>query len=301
MYSKYPQFFPNAKEKSSSGIQFSNIVKTSSAIVDLYRGLDNLPTVIFGLPTLLIGIFGKTYPEVITIEQIKLHKLTNLSSDYHMVSMSQDPEVALDWGNGCFITIDPTLFRNFSVDVHATYRKNDLNLPGRMERETEHVALAVPYCSIKKITIKNKEVTNPFYLAIPSNNQEAIQAFSNIYCQFVSLLRNKYTQKMSDNEEKLALQEYVKVYLQFYEEYSGTDNPFNKTLQEIAELHPEFMGYFSQLNPQHAQSNLIKDIIACDNLFKEHYYTRSLSTSLLSKPKEAITFYDDEWARPVYE
>ncbi len=303
MYSKYPQFFQNEKETSRSSIQFFNVIETPSTIRDLYRGIDNLSSVIFGLPTLLVGIFGRIYPEVITIEQIKQHKLTNLSNDYHMVSMSENLQVAFDWGQGCFITIDPTLFRKFTVDIHATYRKNDLNLPGRMERETEHVALAVPYCSIKKITIKNKEVNNPFYLAISSNNQEAIQVFNGIYCQLVSLLRNKYTQKLDDTEEKLALQEYITAYLQFYDKYSGVDNPFNKTLQELVELHPEFMEYFFQLNPQHSKSGLMSEhaIIASDNLFKEHYYTQSLDDSLSHRSKEAITCYDDDWARPCYE
>ncbi|WP_318527909.1 hypothetical protein [Legionella longbeachae] len=196
MYDKHSQFFRNQKEKLALDIRFFNVIKTSATTYELYRGFDNLASVIFSLPTLLIGIFGKTYPEMIAIEQIKLHKLTNLSNDFHMVSMSEDFEVAFDWGNGCFITIDPVLFRSFTVDVHETYRKNDLNLPGRMEREKEHVVLVVPYCSIKKITVNNKDIANPFYLAISINNQEAIKAFKGIYCELVSLLRNKYTKEL---------------------------------------------------------------------------------------------------------
>ncbi len=304
MPKKIPQFFQNAEEKSSSEIRFStHIIKTQPTIHDLYRGFDNLSSVIFGLPTLHIGIFGKTYPEVITHEEVRLHKLTNLSSDYHMVSMTESPQVASAWGQGCFVTIDPALFRHFTVDVHATSRTSGLNFPGRMEREKEHAALVVPYCSIKKITIKDKEMTNPFYLDISSSHQEAIEVFSEIYCKLVSLLRNKYMQQLGDEEEKLALQEYVAIYLQYYDQYSGADNPFNKTLQELVELYPEFMEYFFQLNPQQSRSGSMKDaaIIASDNIFKDHYYTQSLDTSSLHGPKVAITCYDDEWARPCYD
>ncbi|WP_115707844.1 hypothetical protein [Legionella sainthelensi] len=303
MYDKHNQFFQNQKEKLASEIRFFNVIKTSTATHELYRGFDNLASVIFSLPTLLIGIFGKTYPEMITMEQIKLHKLTNLSNDFHMVSMSEDIEVAFDWGNGCFIAIDPMLFRSFTVDVHETYRKNDLNLPGRMEREREHIALAVPYCSIKKVTINNKEITNPFYLAVSNNNQEAIKAFNGIYCRLVSLLRNKYTKELDAHEEKLALQEHVTAYLQFYEKHSGSDNPFNKTHQELVALYPEFMEYFVQLNPHHPTFDSIKDkvIASSDNLFKEHYYTKSIDASFIHRMKEATTCYDDDWARPFYE
>ncbi|WP_454785519.1 hypothetical protein [Legionella sp. WA2024007413] len=303
MYSKYPQFFQNEKENSSSGIKFSNVIKTSPDISNLYRGEENLPSVIFGIPTLLMGIFGRVYPEVITIEEIKQHKLTNLSNDFHMVSMSENPQVALDWGQGCFITIDPTLFRTFAVDLHATYRHNNLNLPGRMERETEHVALAVPYCSIKKITINKKEVNNPFYVAISSDNQEAIKEFHGLYCQFVSLLRNKYAQKIDHHDEQLALREYVTAYLEFYAKHSGIDNPFNNTLQKLVELHPEFMGYFFQSNPQEPKADLMKDraVIASDDLFKKHYYTQSLDELISHRAKEAVTYYDDDWAKPIYD
>ncbi|KTC83558.1 hypothetical protein [Legionella cincinnatiensis] len=303
MYSKHSQFFQNRKEKLPPDIQFFNVIKTPAAIHELYRGFDNLASVIFSLPTLLTGIFGKTYPEMITMEQIKLHKLTNLSNDFHMVSMSEDFEVAFDWGNKCFITIDPTLFRSFAVDIHETYRKNDLNLPGRMEREKEHVALAVLSCSIKKITIHNKEIDNPFYLAISEDNQEAIKAFHDIYGPFVSLLRNKYTKELDVDEEKLALREHVAAYLQFYDKYSGGNNPFNKTYQELVELYPDFMEYFFQLNPHQPKSDLIKNqaMASSDNLFKEHYYTKSIDASFISRAKEATTCYDDEWARPFYE
>ncbi|MCW8444742.1 hypothetical protein OQJ05_11845 [Fluoribacter gormanii] len=94
-----------------------------------------------------------------------------------------------------------------------------------------------------------------------------------IYCQLVSLLREKYTQKLDDNKEKSALKEYVAAYLQFYDTYSGIDNPFNKTHQELVGRHPEFMEYFFQFNPQYAKSVLVKDlaVIATDNQFKEHY------------------------------
>ncbi|WP_233593674.1 hypothetical protein [Legionella qingyii] len=146
-------------------------------------------------------------------------------------------------------------------------------------------------------------MNNPFYLAISSDNQEVIHAFNAIYCQLVSLLRNKYTQKLDDNKEKLAIQEYVSIYLQFYNKYSVSDNPFNKPLQELVALHPEFMEYFFQLNPQHAKSILMKDetIMTSDNLFKEHYYTQSLDDSLSHRAKVAITCHEDDWARPFYE
>ena len=108
--------------------------------------------------------------------------------------------------------------------------------------------------------------------------------------------------RLQQIEEELLLREYVTVYLQFYDKYSGVSNPFNKTVQDLTELYSEFMEYFFQLNPQPIYG-LIKDkaITSSDNLFKEHYYTQSVDASFIHKPKDATTCYDDDWARPFYE
>ncbi|HAT6937458.1 TPA: hypothetical protein ACJ6XF_002638 [Legionella pneumophila] len=304
MYSKYPAFFPNKNIKSFSGVQFSNIVKIPTAIESLYRGDNNLAGIIFLLPTLITGVFCHSFPEVVDMEQIRLHKLTNLSNDFHMVSMSEDPQIALDWGKGCFITIDPVLFSDYIVDVHATFSKNQLNLPGRMEREREHVALAVPFCSIRKITIHNKELVNPFYLSIPQDNKEARMEFNTLYCQLISLIRNKYSQEVNEKEEQTALRACTIAYLEFYAKFGGCDNPFDKTLAELVELYPEFMSYLLQSNCHlSSKTGLMKEIVvnSSDNLFKEHPYTKSIDASYIYRVKESTTCYEDDWAKPVYD
>jgi hypothetical protein len=302
MWRRQLPFFQPAEPLPPS-VQFLDLKKIPEAIFELYRGFNTVLPVMFGLPTVLTGIFGKTFPKVISIEEIRLHKLTNLSNDYHMVSTSEDPQVARHWGQECFITIDPTLIRPFIVDVHESYSHHYVNLPGRMEHELEHVALAVPYCCVKKICIKGEEIINPFYLAIDHDNQEAIQVFHPIYREFIDLLRNKYTQPFNEDEEKLALRHYVTAYLQFYNKYSGSSNPFTQTFQELAELHPTFMTHFLTLNPQSERDGLMGDaaMMKIDHVFKEHYYTQSLNDAELARPKVATTFYEDPWARPNYD
>lgn len=302
MQSKYPAFFPSNKIKSFPCVEFSHVEKTSSAIETLYRGDVHLPEIIFLMPTLLTGVFCQCFPEVIDMEQIRLHKLTNLSNDFHMVSMSEDLQIASKWGRESFITIDPALFSNYIVDVHASYRENSLTLPARMEREKEHIALAVPFCSIKKIMIHNKECLNPFYLNISANNQEAIMAFDTLYCQLVSLLRKKYTQEVDKQEEKRALRAYTEAYLEFYNQFSGSDNPFNKSLSELCTLCPEFVANFLNSNPKTSPTDLLKDLIlsASENLFEEHHYTKAIDASYIYRTKVSTTYDEDDWAKPNY-
>ncbi|AWN75732.1 TPA: hypothetical protein ACTUT5_001918 [Legionella anisa] len=303
MYCKYPGFFPSKNIETFSGVQFSNVVKTSSAIQTLYRGDNHLSDVVFLLPTLLIGVFCQSLPEVVDMEQIRLHKLTNLSNDFHMVSMSEDLQIALDWGSGCFIEIDPSLFSNYVVDVHATFRKNQLNFPARMEREKEHTALIVPFCSIKKITIHYKELVNPFYVCISPDNHEATIAFNAFYCQLISLLRKKYTQEVAYEEEKTALYACVTAYLEFYDKFSGSGNPFNKSFSELLTLYPEFMENFFQSNHVTSKIGLMKDFFlsSSGNSFKEHPYTKIIDASYIHRAKESTTCDEDDWAKPGYD
>lgn len=302
MYGKHFQFF-QSRDFSHPCAQFVGVKKIPDSILELHRGFEEIPSLMFRFPSLLLGIFGKTFPEVVSMREIGWHKLTNLSNDYHMVSMSTDPHLASVWGQGCSITIDPTLFRQYIVDVHESYYYQSLTLPGRMDRELEHAALGVPFCCIKTMMIKGVEIDNPFYLAIDNDHQEAKQAFNAIYTQFITLLRNKYSNERSDDEEQLALQDFVNTYLLFYEKYGASKNPFNKTIQELLELHPAFMQRFLELNPQLDQHTLMKDLamMTAGNLFKEHDYTRSLGDVELSQPTAPITFYDDPWARPNYD
>ncbi|HBP6869323.1 TPA: hypothetical protein L6E32_001130 [Legionella pneumophila] len=303
MYSKYPVFFPNKNIKSCSGVRFSNVVGIPSAIESLYRGDNNLAGIIFLLPTLITGVFCQNFPEVVDMEQVRLHKLTNSSNDFHMVSMSEDPQIALDWGKGCFITIDPVLFSDYIVDVHATFRKNQRNFPDRMEQEREHIALVVPFCCIKKITIHNKELANPFYLSIPQDNHEARMEFNTLYSELISLLRKKYTQEVDGEEEKIALRAYAIRYLDFYSKFGSCNNPFNKSLAQLVELYPEFMSNFLQSSHLSSKTGLMKDILlnSSDNLFKEHPYTQSIDASYIFRVKESTTCYEDDWAKPVYD
>lgn len=302
MQSKYPAFFPSNKMKSFSCVEFSHVEKTSPAIKTLYRGDEHLPEIIFLMPTLITGVFCQCFPEVIDMEQIRLHKLTNLSNDFHMVSMSEDVQIASKWGRESVITIDPTLFSDYIVDVHASYRENNRTLPARMEREKEHIALAVPFCSIKKITIHNKEFLNPFYLNLSADNQEAIIAFDSLYCQLVSLLRKKYTQDVDKKEEKRALRAYTEAYLAFYNQFGGSENPFNKSLSELSTLYPEFAANFLNSNHITSQADVLNDLIlsASENLFEEHLYTKAIDTSYIYRTKVSTTCDEDEWAKPNY-
>ncbi|MCW8418202.1 hypothetical protein OQJ18_06790 [Fluoribacter dumoffii] len=301
MYTKSPEFFHKHK-KMSSGVEFSDVVNTSSAIETLYRGDKDVAKLFFLLPTLVLGVFGQHFPRVVNMEQIRLHKLTNLSGDFHMVSMTADPQIGLSWGDGYFITINPALFSRYSVDVHASYYKNQFNFPARMEREKEHLALAVPFCSIKKLSTPSSEWVNPFYLSISPDDKEALIAFSIIYRELVSLLRKKYTQEIEKEEEINDLGSYTRAYLEFYDQYSGNNNPFNKSISELFALYPEFMNNFFQSNPEIPKTGLLKDLVlsSSETLFNKHPYTKIIDASYIHRDKEGTTCYEDDWAKPIY-
>lgn len=302
MYNNYSAFFSSKNIKPSSALQFSNVEKIPLSIKSLYRGDSKLSEMIFLLPTLLMGVFCKSFPEVVNMEQLRLHKLTNLSNDFHMVSMSEDPQIAIDWGNGSYITIDPTLFSDNIVNVHESFKKNQLNFPSRMEKEKEHIALAIPFTSIKKITIDNKEFSNPFYVNISPNDQEAITVFDALYSQLIALLRKKYTQEIEPMEEKEILNDYVTAYLEFYAKFS-TYNPFQKSCLELFNLYPEFMDNFFRANHLASTNDVLQTILlnSSGGLFSDHPYTKSINASYISRIKESITCYEDDWAKPAYD
>lgn len=301
MYHKYPGFFPAIKSVAS--VQFTNVTLTSSGIKTLYRGDPHIPDIIFLMASVVTGVFCQSFPEVVGMEQIRLHKLTNLSIDFHMVSMSEDPEVAKSMGGGCILEIDPALFLHYCVDVHATFKRNELNFPSRMEREREHIALVLPFCSIKNIQIGNKFFENPFYLNISVNDLAALESFKSLYDQLILILRQKYTQLPDKQEEKTSLHAFSLAYLDFYNKYGGRSNPFNFTVDELTLRYPEFMTEFFQMNKLTTNGELMRDLFirSSRHLFIEHPYTKNIGAAFINRTLESTTCNEDPWAKSVYD
>ncbi|STY28305.1 Uncharacterised protein [Legionella wadsworthii] len=300
MYHKYPGFFPAIKSVAS--VEFTNVAMTSSGVKTLYRGDPHIPHIIFLMASVVTGVFCQSFPEIVGMEQIRLHKLTNLSNDFHMVSMTEDPEVAKSVGRGCILEIDPVLFLHDCVDVHATFKRNALNFPSRMEREKEHIALVLPFCSIKNIQIGDKFFENPFYLNIPVNDLAALESFKSLYDQLILILRQKYTQLPDEQEEKKSLHAFFLAYLDFYNKYSSS-NPFNFTLDELTLRYPEFMTEFLQMNKLTTNGELMRDLFigSSHNLFIEHPYTKNIGDAYINRAKNSTTCEEDPWAKSVYD
>src|SRR3990167_9265754 len=116
-----------------------NLITTNSRINELYRGFPEIPTVCFELSTIALGLFGHIFPNIITMQDLRRHKTTNSTNDYHFLSMSEAVDIAKSLGNQTYIAIDPSYFRDSIIDLHGSYRSNSYTMPGRMSHEKEHV------------------------------------------------------------------------------------------------------------------------------------------------------------------
>lgn len=301
----------------SKGVEFINLAITDENISTLYRGFDDIPAVMFSTSTLLLGLFARSLPERLTMEEVRLHKTTNYSNDHYMVSMTEKMEIANGRGKSHHITVDPALFRDFILDVHKTYKRHTLVFPARMMGETEHSTLALLYCSVKSITINNQEIANPFYIAINPDNQEAILGFKKIYIHALNLIRAKLNNEISDENESLALREFVISYMKFYSQYAGENNPFDMPMDELSRRYPEYMACFFNNNREmefgslHTAFNLTLfkrsdsfgeiALSMISSLFNNHPYMQARSDSKKTAAYEIQTCNEDPWSRPVYD
>ena len=300
-------FFPSIHQHSHSDtLHFSNVVKTNQYVSETYRGFDQIPRTMFHLPTLVLGLFGREFPDILTMDHVIKHKTSNYAEKHILVSLSVNKELAEQWGNGNYITVDMALFREFSVDIHRSYAAQSLVLPARMEKEKEHATLLVLYSSIRSITMLGKEILNPFYLKINPDNIESNEAYKAVYLQLITLLRNKYKQQMSPYEEQAALESYAAVYLKLYETCCGPENPFNKTLKELTQQYPDFMHYFNDALGAKlslmAEDETLGDRIIIDakDALKDHVYGKSINVPSRITDYEA-SCYSDPWAGNVYD
>jgi hypothetical protein len=288
-------------------VVFIRLAQTPSSVSTLYRGFSDEPSIMFSLPVILGGLFARSLPESVSIENVRTHKTTNCSNDNYLFSMTESEEVAKTRGKGNFLTIDPVLFREFIIDIHQSYKWHSLTFPARMQNEAEHASLVMLYCSVKSITINHIESINPFYIAIHPENEEAISRFKPIYKTYLSLLRAKINDTLSKNEEEKALMQFCENYLDFYRDYAKEKNPFDMTVEELKAEHPVF-NELERLNnsydPGFFRSSLtLKDLVIAQasQLFNHHAYMIEML-----KPKNSFTNLvkpcnEDVWSRPVYE
>ena len=251
------------------------------------------------------------------MEDLHLHKTTNITNEYHMIGMSEDEPIAKSWGKNNFITIDPALFRDYLLDVHRSYSRNGYNFPGRMLQETEHVALTVLYCSIKSITVDGKTIANPFYLNLDmiQEKDNLLSSFEKLYFDHLDLLRKKYNGTLSEIDEAKLATEFVKAYLALYTDCKK--NPFAMTIHEFSKTYPDYMNHFilndSKLDNKALSSSFSLSLFnqhetfgdialrEAPAIFKNHEYIKNMTKEHKINDKTKVTCYDDEYARPVYD
>lgn len=287
-------------------ITFNQLTLCSPDVKELYRGFKEIPHVMFQLSTLVLGIFCRKIPETISMAEIRLHKTSNMPGEHYFVGMSEKEIIAKQLGNGCLMTIDPTLLRNHIVDVHKTYKAHGLNLPGRMQQEAEYIAVAIPIFTMKSITLADKKMPNPFYIYIEENSQAAKTAFNELYTAYIHLLRLQ----QSTLDLKEALQHFLGLYFNFYEQFA-TVNPFKKTLQQLNTEYPAFMQQFDAENPAYGLSSslglfkrapTLEELVlqAGMHIIDQHEYVKAYKKEL-HHHRKAQTCYEDDYAKPVYD
>lgn len=299
-----PCFFSQHKTSSSvHGVEFYQTVSTPKEVRELYRGFHHVSGVMFNLSTMIFGLFGHTLPQRVSMTEIKLHKVSNLSNDAHMLGMSSDEAVAKDWGRNEYITVDPSLIRPFLVDVHATYSRHLYTFPARMLREKEHVGLAVLSCNVKTITLGEEVIVNPFYINRNDAVEEIRDAYSTLYLDYLCLLR-AIPEKKADRESlKELITVFVEGLLAFYETYSGDKNPFDKSISNLSETHPLFMSHFLKHQTIEDQSITMKDLVFSnlEGLLLDHPHIETILNPKTVKEADIVTVYDDPYSYSQYD
>lgn len=278
------QCFFDATDEHKPPLRLNQVVLTSSEIALLYRGFPDIPKTMFSLSTIALSLWGHRLTSTIGMEEIRLHKLSNLQNDAHMFSMTVDTDIAKRWGKDNFITIDPSICRDYIIDVSKTYARHTLCYPARYALEREHVSLAVLYCSIKSITIGGKEIDNPFYLKISPDNQAALKAFKTLYLDYLDLLMTLKDFSVDEAHERVRL--FLDSYLGLYEAYA-LDNPMEKSLATLESNHPDYIDMLkkeSEIDMGLNMKALLKKNIKF--VLSDHPYSKGL---LDKKPFDAAT------------
>lgn len=307
----------------SVGMQFNDLILCQNEITQLYRGLESTAkmNMLFQLPTILFGEFGVVFPDCLSMSHVERHKTSNQrnsSGGQHLVSMSSDATVSNGFGNNSYFIIDPTLFSDYIVDVHQSYKRHVLTMPGRMENEQEYLAPAVLTCSIKHIVLDGRIIANPFYLALSPDNKSAISAFKMVYDRYLHLLRQKYSGMLTQQTEQEKISDFIKSYLAFYAQYSEANrNPFAMSIDTFSQYYPEYGKVFLNGNDslfasvgvsscqvtrhtffQEGRSLQQIAMQHAASLFAEHAYLKNEQASMLRKTE---TLYEDPWACPNYD
>lgn len=287
-------------------VNYINVARTNNNITNLYRGFEEIPEMMFQLPTIILGLFARSIPDCITMEHIELHKTTNTANNNYLVAMTEDIEIAKEKGHGNAIIIDTLLLQNDLIDVHQTYKQNQLNFSARLEKEVEHVCLVILYCSIKAIILNDQVILNPFHLTMNENNS-ALAKFSALYNRYISLVRQQYQQGINPAIEDETVS-FINSFLDFYANYSEI-NPFAMSLDQLQKKYPEFMEQFIASNPYLANgfTNLklfnneqtLKDLILKDagKMFEHHHYTHDRAAIERSRKTVVPPSYEDPYNR----
>jgi hypothetical protein len=294
---------PRVGHTKSKIIFDKKLVNIDAGVEVLYRGFDDIVPMIYAMPVILGGIFGRHYPDEVSIWEVRNHKITNLSSEYYFAAMTTSLDVARARGQGDYLQIDPALFRGRIIDVNKSFSRRSFTMPSMMSAEAEQIAVAIPYCAIKSLCIQGDLLPNPFYVA--DADARAQTEYAAIYEIYLNLLHDKFNHALSSSEEEQSTREYVRKYLDFYADFGGKNNPFDMTIDELAAKHPQFAGQmqrqcsFTSGPSLFQQRKTLADLALhiADKVLSLHPYCQNIPAT---KP-ECTTVYDDEYARPQYE
>lgn len=301
--------FSNTQNKTVLKISFDQMQMTQKDVTKLYRGIHELGELFFTLPVITGGLFCRQYPSVMTIDSIIDHKTINNDDSKHFIALSENLAKAKDYGRGQFMIVDPMFIRKYLVDVDATYVKHDRMVPQKMVDEKEHICLVLPYCSIEGVYLNDQYYKNPFYHGAMNATEETLKDFSVYYTAYTNFLKKKYGTDMSEYETACELEKILQHYLQFYAKHVH-DNPFSKPFHWLLSQK----GYLHSLDQQKMNSNdydfgffksekTLAEIALqqTKSIIDAHPYSLHMSERITRRRQKAMRYYDDPWAKGVYD
>jgi hypothetical protein len=296
--------YSNASVNKVEGMSFDYLVSCPDSINILYRGLSQQGKIkiLFEMPFIIGGQFGTLFPSQLKIADVKTHKetsLLNTSGGQHLVSMSTEEGIGKSFGYEDYMIIDPSLFREFIVDIDESYKRNGLNyssMMGKMLSEKEYAAPIVLSCSIQSVVLNGIKIANPFYLPIVATDSVTREAFKSLYISYIDFLRKKYAGVLTKIEEERCLVQFVESYIAFYDRYANGNNPFTMSIIELQQNYPAFMKEFSD-NPANSalffvnstyQTNVFSERLTLKQLvfrvspsiLNEHAYLKHITPTL---------------------
>ncbi len=224
------------------------VARTPDTVKELYRAQDQ--DNFFSLVTFVLGVFASVhYREFDGRDVVQHQKSTRLVGTTACKDTAR--KLARGWKHNTLLTIDPSLIREYLIDVTKVVRLTGTGFYTKIN-EFEHSTSALPLCSVKSIEFldEGKITSNPFYVSPLSSEK----LFELIYQEQLKFLQNLFSHgnKMSPEERQKALNAVINLYAELYEQQFGShQNPYTMRIEELIQFinNPKFNSIFSDLNP----------------------------------------------------